>query len=128
MRQRVFGRIAILQMRHQAARAELRQPGRVAGPRHQGLAQRRGAVQHQGGMIAMGESVFIGLGGIAGQRQGFQQVETHSDRPAARLSAAPPARLHRRENPVDPPIFDLGQDLAHLAGLPARPPPSPRGR
>ena len=41
----------------------------------------------------------FGFGGIAGQRQGFQQDKTHWG-PAAALSTVPPARLRHRGNPA----------------------------
>ena len=75
--QRPARSVAALQMGDQPARAELGDPGRVAGPRHQAIAKRRGAIQDNRGIGALGEGIFIDLGGITRQRQIFHQFESH---------------------------------------------------
>ena len=123
-------RIAILQMRHQPARPELRDPGRIAGARHQRIAQRRGAVQHQGGAASWPKASSLGLAGSPGSdRESSKRKAIRNRLPLPAFSTA------RRSTAfvlgkilVDPPILERSPGFFPPPGLPARPPPSHRGR
>ncbi len=119
--QRLLRRVAVLaDAPSAAARRTARSRRRRWGPAS-AVAQRRGAVQHQRGMVAMGEGIFIGLGRIARQRQANPAAEAHAAGRDQRFQPFRQRGLIGGEILVDPPILDRARiwPTAGPSGTPA---------
>src|SRR5512135_431760 len=75
--QRIVGRLAVAQMRHQSTGAEMSDPGRVALARQQWLTEAGRAVHHHSRTLRMRKRIIVGLQRIAGKRQRVEDFERH---------------------------------------------------
>ena len=121
--------VAVPQMRQQPPRAELGDPGRIAGARHQAVAQGRGAIHHHRGRGVMRRRHLHWAWPHRPAATADPAVQSSCQAPAiTAFSRSRQAALVRRRNRPRPTSLPPRPACGRPPALPARRPPSHRGR
>src|ERR1044071_2954143 len=88
-------------MRHQPARAEVREPGGIAFTRHQGIAEAGCAIKYHRRIVQMCEGIVVGLQRIAREGQRVDNLERHNEQlchgPRLRATQVMPHSMSNRQ-------------------------------